>query len=82
MRIVRRLRAFRLKSGGASHSRIYSKHRHQQGATMTLFRSRRTTMVQGVALAIALMTGGAGMANADALEDIAKAGISPRSART
>src|SRR5262245_41926418 len=40
---------------------------------MTLFQSRRTTLAQGVALAIALMTG-AGMANADALEDIAKAG--------
>lgn len=40
---------------------------------MTLFQSRRTTLAQGVALAIALVTG-AGMANADALEDIAKAG--------
>jgi polar amino acid transport system substrate-binding protein len=41
---------------------------------MTLFQSRRTTLVQGAALAIALMTGAAGMASADALEDITKAG--------
>lgn len=41
---------------------------------MTLSQSRRTTLVQGAALAIALMTGAAGMANADALDDIAKAG--------
>ena len=41
---------------------------------MTFIQSRRTTLVQGVGLAIALMTGAAGMAHADALEDITKAG--------
>jgi len=41
---------------------------------MTLLQSRRTTLAQGVALTIALMTGAAGMASADALDDIAKAG--------
>jgi polar amino acid transport system substrate-binding protein len=41
---------------------------------MTLSQSRRTTLVQGLALTIALITGGAGLANADALDDITKAG--------
>ncbi len=41
---------------------------------MTLFQSRRTMLVQGLALTIGLMTGGAGLASADALDDIAKAG--------
>jgi len=41
---------------------------------MTLFQSRRTMLVQGAALAIALITGNAGLASADALEDITKAG--------
>ena len=41
---------------------------------MTLSQSRRTTLVQGLALTIGLMTGGAGLASADALDDIAKAG--------
>lgn len=41
---------------------------------MTLSQSRRTTLVQGLALTIALITGGAGPANADALDDITKAG--------
>jgi len=41
---------------------------------MTLFQSRRTMLVQGLALTIGLMTGGAGLASADALDDITKAG--------
>ena len=41
---------------------------------MTLFQSRRTMLVQGLALTIGLMTGGAGLASADALDDIIKAG--------
>lgn len=41
---------------------------------MTLSQSRRTTLVQGLALTIALIAGGAGLANADALDDITKAG--------
>ena len=41
---------------------------------MTLFQSRRTMLVQGLALTIGLMTVGAGLANADALDDVTKAG--------
>ena len=41
---------------------------------MTLFQSRRTMLVQGVALALAFLVGGAGIASADALDDVAKAG--------
>ena len=41
---------------------------------MTLSQSRRTTLVQGLALTIGLMTAGAGAASADALDDVTKAG--------
>lgn len=41
---------------------------------MTLFQSRRTMLVQGAVLALGLLSGGAGTACADALDDIAKAG--------
>ena len=41
---------------------------------MTLSQSRRTMLVQGLALTIGLMTGGASLASADALDDITKAG--------
>src|SRR5688572_16008688 len=44
------------------------------GATMTLFQSRRATLVQGLALTVALATGGANLASADALDDVTKAG--------
>ncbi|MGH6933626.1 MAG: transporter substrate-binding domain-containing protein, partial [Dongiaceae bacterium] len=42
---------------------------------MNLSTSRRTALVQGVALALGLLTGGAGLASADALDDITKAGV-------
>src|SRR5215510_2250490 len=41
---------------------------------MTLFQSRRTVLVQGVALALGILAGGAGTASADALDDVTKAG--------
>jgi polar amino acid transport system substrate-binding protein len=42
---------------------------------MTLSKSRRSMLVQGAALILGLMTSGAGLATADVLDDVTKAGV-------
>jgi polar amino acid transport system substrate-binding protein len=59
----------------ATGNQAYLTQSTDMGADMIFSTSRRTNLAQGLALTIGLLVGGAGLASADALDDITKAGV-------